>query len=317
MIPYIKVPDLKILDPLIIHPFGILVATGVLVGTALTTRRAKKLGFDVHILNSFVTWMLVSGFIFGHVLDQLFYSWEEVKRNPISLIKLWDGLSSFGGFTGAIIGIVLWKIVEWVPGRGLKWHGFPGRPILPFADLVLSVFPIGWMFGRMGCSVVHDHRGALAPPGTLVAVTYPPETGYIDPAWVKKIGFIELINGPDLRFDLGLLEMMFTVIVAICFTATWGRKLATGTYVVAACLCYAPVRFVMDYFRLQKAQGGDVRYAGLTPAQWACIALFCFGLYMAYYVANLKKKGLDPSARYKVKTRESSEPKLVGGASPG
>ena len=39
-------------------------------------------------------------------------------------------------------------------------------PIMPFCDLILSVFPVAWVFGRSGCSVVHDHQGMKAPAGT-------------------------------------------------------------------------------------------------------------------------------------------------------
>src|SRR5260221_13138571 len=98
MIPFIQVPDLKV-GFLTLHPFGILVATGVLVGTALTTKRAKRLGFDLVKLNSFVTWMLVAGFIGGHLLDELFCHWADVKARPYSLFFLWGGLSSVGAFT--------------------------------------------------------------------------------------------------------------------------------------------------------------------------------------------------------------------------
>ena len=45
-------------------------------------------------------------------------------------------------------------------------------PILPFADLILSVFPVAWVFGRSGCSVVHDHPGMKAEPGSLLAVAF-------------------------------------------------------------------------------------------------------------------------------------------------
>jgi len=50
MIPYIHIPEGHI-GPLPIHPFGILVATGVLLGTSMTTRRARTLGWDVNKLN--------------------------------------------------------------------------------------------------------------------------------------------------------------------------------------------------------------------------------------------------------------------------
>ena len=109
MIPFIHVPDFHILGvPL--HPFGLLVATGVIIGTALATRRARLRGYDLDKLNSFITWMLVAGFMGGHMLDEIFYHPDELVRRPWSLFLLWEGLSSFGGFTGALIGVLLWKV---------------------------------------------------------------------------------------------------------------------------------------------------------------------------------------------------------------
>ncbi len=155
MIPYIHVPDLQI-GPVPLHPFGVLVATGVFVGTSITTRRARTLGYDVVELNSFVTWMLITAFLVSHVLDSLFYHWDEVLSRPWSLLMPWTGLSSFGGFVGALAGILAWKYLV-IDDKGRPHKRARPAPILPFADLVLSVFPIGWMFGRAGCSTVHDH----------------------------------------------------------------------------------------------------------------------------------------------------------------
>ena len=289
MIPYIKVPDLHI-GPVPLHPFGILVATGVLVGSSLATRRARILGYDLVKLNSFITWMLVSGFVLSHFLDDLFYHWDEVVRRPWALFLPWEGLSSFGGFVGALVGIVLWKYFAIEDGR-LRRRNHP-QPILPFADLVLSVFPVAWMFGRAGCSTVHDHPGAHAAEDTLLAVAYPLRPG---DGTVTKIGFIELIHGHYPRFDLGLLELLFTIILAACFALTWRRRLATGTYIVASALAYAPVRFAMDFLRVPETEGGDTRYAGLTPAQWSCFALFLFGLAMIGYMRHLRGRGVDPA----------------------
>jgi phosphatidylglycerol:prolipoprotein diacylglycerol transferase len=302
MIPYIKIPDLH-LGAITLHPFGILVATGVLVGTAITTRRARTLGFDLIKLNSFVTWMLVAGFLLSHVLDELFYHWEEVLKRPWSLAMPWEGLSSFGGFVGALVGIVLWKFFEVRDG----WIRVRPRmaPILPFADLVLSVFPVGWVFGRMGCSVVHDHPGARTTADTLLAVTYPLREG---DGTVTKIGFVEFIHGHEPRFDLGLLELMFTVILAAAFAITWRRRLATGTYVVAAALAYSPVRFAMDFLRVPQNEGGDTRYAGLTPAQWCCIALFVYGVVMIFFVRGLRARGIDPADEMRAPPLDEASP---------
>lgn len=308
MIPYIHVPDLK-LGPLTLHPFGLLVATGVIIGTWLATLRAKQRGLDLEKLNSFITWMLVAGFLGGHMLDQIFYHPRELLHRPWSLFLLWEGLSSFGGFTGALIGIVLWKYFEAVsigriPLLGFTIPKFKKRaqvmPILPFADLILSVFPVAWVFGRSGCSVVHDHPGMKAEPGSLFAVAcqIPCHT----PTRVEKLaslgtGDLDLRWGTVAQFDLGLLEMMFTVVLASMLALTWRRKLTTGSYVAATALAYAPVRFAMDFLRVMPIKAddqADPRYGALTPAQWSCVALFVFGLVMVRKVWAIRESGQDP-----------------------
>jgi phosphatidylglycerol:prolipoprotein diacylglycerol transferase len=288
MVPYIHIPDFHI-GPVPLHPFGLLVATGVMLGTSVATRRARYLGYDVVQLNSFVTWMLVSAFALSHVLDHLFYHWEEVVRRPWSLLLLWEGLSSFGGFVGALVGVLLWKFFYLEDGARFRRRARPAA-ILPFADLVLSVLPLGWMFGRAGCASVHDHLGARATADTLVAVAHPLFPG---DGTVTHLGFIEFIHGHDPRFDLGFLELLFTIVLAACCALTWTRKLPIGTYVIVVSLAYAPVRFAMDFLRIPQAEGGDKRYGGLTPAQYGCIGLFVFGLAMIAYVRQLRLRGVD------------------------
>jgi phosphatidylglycerol---prolipoprotein diacylglyceryl transferase len=39
-------------------------------------------------------------------------------------------------------------------------------------------------------------------------------------------------------------------------------------------LMYCPVRFGLDFLRATDVARPDQRYAGMTPAQWACLATF-------------------------------------------
>jgi phosphatidylglycerol---prolipoprotein diacylglyceryl transferase len=297
MIPYIHVPDLK-LGPLTLHPFGLLVATGVIIGTWLATKRARERSLDIDKLNSFITWMLVSGFINAHMLDQVFYHWPEVVKRPWSIFMLWEGLSSFGGFIGGLIGVVLWKYFEAIPILRTPFFTisrFKRReapmPIMPFCDLILSVFPVAWVFGRSGCSVVHDHQGIKAPAGHFLAVAFGPA----DPTKTMHLpAGIELRYGNTPHFDLGLLEMLFTVIIATLFALTWKRKLPTGSYIAAVALAYSPVRLAMDFLRVRDIENADPRYGPFTPAQWATFALFVFGLVMIQVIRKNKKAGVDP-----------------------
>jgi phosphatidylglycerol---prolipoprotein diacylglyceryl transferase len=296
MIPYIQIPDGHI-GPVPLHPFGVLVATGVLLGTGMTARRARWLGWDVVKLNSFITWMLVTGFVLSHVLDSLLYHWSDVVKRPWSIIMLWEGLSSFGGFFGAIVGVILWRYFVIEDGRP-RIRATP-HPILPFCDIVASCLPLGWMFGRAGCASVHDHPGARAGVDTLLAVAWPVFDANGNPAanqHFTELWFIKLWDGHAApRFDLGLLELFFTILLTTCFALTWRKRLPLGSYVIAMSMSYAPVRFAMDFLRIPESEGGDTRYLGLTPAQYGCMGLFVFAVALIFYVRSLRKRGVDPT----------------------
>ncbi len=289
MIPYIVVTPLHV-GPLTIQPFGLLVAVGVMIGMTLATRRARSLGLDVREFQSFVTWTLVVGFVLAHVLDSVLYHPREVLERPWLLLKLWDGLGSFSGFFGGILGALAWKhyrmVEPGVPSAVLKIPRFERRVaparILPMADVVLAVFPVAWIFGRAGCTVVHDHPGARTASRALLSVAY-------GPGPMTDFGLFALRYGDSPRYDLGLLEFLFAIVLAAVFAMTWRWGGAKGWYVVATSLVYAPVRFGLDFLRASELDGGDPRYALLTPAQWACLGLFLFGLIMAWHVSSPRR----------------------------
>jgi phosphatidylglycerol:prolipoprotein diacylglycerol transferase len=316
MIPYIKVPDLHPLGItwLPLHPFGLLVATGVLLGTMLANRRARKLGFDLEQLNSFITWMLVCAFVSGHVLDEILYDPKRIVEDPKSLLMMWAGLGSFPGFVGAVVGVVLWKFIDYRPrtpgGRAWFVLNRPARPILPFCDVILSVFPVAWVFGRSGCASVHDHPGEVATGYAPLAVQFPSATPAVTdgPGVHTSFGPITFIHGQFPRYDMGLLELLFTIALASLLALTWRKRLPTGTYVAVTCLAYAPVRFMMDFLRIKDVHGADPRYFGFTPAQWAAFAMFAFGVVIALYVRHLRVRGIDPADAVRARPAPPASP---------
>jgi phosphatidylglycerol:prolipoprotein diacylglycerol transferase len=257
-IPYVQIPDLTLVPahafgafpaaPIALKPFGTLVALGLYFGSRAALHAARRRGVNERALVSFLTWIVLSSFFFGHVLDTLSYYPREVLRDPWSLLRLWEGLSSFGGFTGAIIGGFAWRL----------WYR---TPILAYTDVVTSCFPVSWTFGRLGCSIAHDHPGLHSE--AWFAVRYP--------------------DGG--RIDLGLLELAITVPLMLAFLWLMRRPRPWGFYAGAMCAYYAPLRFALDFLRERAgaviggyAVGGDARYFGLTPAQWASVPLFLLGV---------------------------------------
>jgi phosphatidylglycerol:prolipoprotein diacylglycerol transferase len=177
----------------------------------------------------------------------------------------------------------------------------PPRSILPFSDVVLSVLPLAWILGRAGCSSVHDHPGAVAGAGSALSVAFPsPSPGDVDgPGTHSAFGPITFIDGHYPRYDLGLLELMWTVVLSVVLLFMWRRRLPTGTYVAFVSLAYAPARFAMDFLRIRSAEGGDPRYANLTPAQWCCVVLFLAGLAVVAHVRTLRARGMDPANAFR------------------
>jgi phosphatidylglycerol:prolipoprotein diacylglycerol transferase len=289
MLPYVRLPAIE-LGPITLHPFGLLVATAVFVGTELTLRRGRKLGYDVEKVRSCVAWMVATGFVLSHVLDSLAYHWDDVVRRPWSLLMIWENMSSFGGFIGAVVGLVVWKYFE-TSGLWLRRRARP-LEVLSFADLVLSVYPIAWIFGRTGCVLAHDHPGIRAASALAVAYPSPSEAR----AWDAE-GRIGLLYGHEPRFDMALFELAFTVVLAVCYVLAWRRRMPTGTYVIVTALAYAPARFAMDFLRASAEEAGDPRYAGLTPGQWACIGLFAYGIFLLVYTRRQRVSGSAPTER--------------------
>jgi phosphatidylglycerol---prolipoprotein diacylglyceryl transferase len=261
-IPYLEIADFTLVPahligsfppaPIALKPFGTLVACGVYFGCAAAVRHARKLGMSERAMVSFLTTIVITSFILGHMLDTLSYYPEEVLRDPWVLVRLWEGLSSFGGFTGALVAGVIWRFRHKVP-------------LLAYADVVAASFPVSWTFGRLGCTIAHDHPGVRS--NAWYAVQYP--------------------DGG--RLDLGLYELLITIPLMIVFLRLQAKPRPWGFYAGVMCTYYAPLRFLLDFLREREdaavaglIAGGDARYLGLTPAQWCCVPLLGLGLYLLH-----------------------------------
>jgi phosphatidylglycerol---prolipoprotein diacylglyceryl transferase len=261
LIPYIEAPekvlveDLPIIGPLKLQVFGPLVATGVILGWRRCLHYAKLKDIDEFLFRDYLFWMLVAAFVISHWVSVIFYFPHQIKEDPLVLLYIWNGLSSVGGFFGAFIGMM------WF----LKKHD---QPVIVYADATIFGLLLGWVFGRAGCSLVHDHPGKIVPEGTFMAVGPWP-----DGTW---------------RYDLGLLEFFFalTLMLIVYFLVDWNKK-RPGWLVGLVVTAYAPYRFFLDFLRAEDPgrviSTPDARYGGLTTAQWFTIAFLCVGLYLLFF----------------------------------
>lgn len=63
------------------------------------------------------------------------------------------------------------------------------------------------------------------------------------------------------------------MVIAALFFVLGRKSRRPGFFLSLFLVLYAPFRFAVDFLRTV-----DVRYLGLTPGQWGCIALVVVGL---------------------------------------
>jgi phosphatidylglycerol:prolipoprotein diacylglycerol transferase len=244
MIPYFNIVFPGIFR--LIHLFGILVAIGILVGMRLTRKRGRELGLTDENIDSMIAYVLITGFIIAHLFDVFAYQTFGGHPSFWDIVNPFAGLSSFGGFIGAVSALFFWC------------YRFK-QPVMPYADALAYGLAIGWMFGRLGCFTAHDHPGMHTH--FFLAVRYP--------------------DGP--RHDLGLDEAVWAAGVALWFAWLRRKPRPVGTYVTLLTLAYAPVRFAFDFLRAHDGPLQDPRYYGLTPAQWGCFVVVVWGVMLAVW----------------------------------
>lgn len=252
---------------LAIHPFGLLVATGVVAGAALARSKAQRDGLHPETVMNLAGWVLVPAFVCAHLFDDLAYRPALLVERPWHLLMIWDGISSFGGFFGAAAGAACWSHRRELPG-------------IAFADPIAFAFPLGWLFGRLGCFVVHDHPGHV--------------TSFF-------LGVEDYEVGPppyQVRHDLGLYEVIWSAAVLALFFALARRPRPRGLYLALLPLLYAPVRFGLDFLRATDVPQHDPRYLGLTPGHYAALLLLALGATVAWRVARRPWPDIPPSVRW-------------------
>jgi phosphatidylglycerol:prolipoprotein diacylglycerol transferase len=258
LIPWFKLEPWRIALPfgtVKVQPFGVLAALAMLVGAHFAQRRARELRLPDEVMGEFLTRTTFYGLIAAYLLNIAMYSPEEVwaiAREPSLLFTRWYGLSSYGGFIGGALAAV--------------WFARRRRlSLLALGDAWCFAFPFAWVFARLGCFSVHDHPG--------VASTFFLAVDDYDHSGIA-------------RHDLGLYEALASVPLAVCFWLRSHRRQATVSYLALVLCYYGPVRFALDFLRATASDGGDIRYLGLTPAQYLSLALACAGARLALRLRN-------------------------------
>jgi phosphatidylglycerol---prolipoprotein diacylglyceryl transferase len=262
-----------------IQAFGVIVAAGVLIGAALLRRYAEWHGVSDEHIRGLTGWITVTGFLGAHWFNAIFYEWDKLSKDPVLFFKLWDGISSYGGFVGGAAGFALY----------VWWKRLPVRL---FADIAIVGLLPAFSIGRIGCTVVSDHVGAFVDKTqwyAALAMNYPRDAAEYTQGKILSEVADQIAKhpkaGPEdthiLLWNLGLVEFLYLVPVnlfILWYAFRSSKRGNAGMIAVMAGVLYAPVRFFMDFLR---PTGSDPRIAfDLTFAQVISIVAFAVAVYV-------------------------------------
>jgi len=247
MFPYIESDQWRV------RPFATLVVLAIATGYMIGLRRLMRQGIARERVSELALWVTLGGFFCAHAL-KLVYSpgaFAAALRHPLQFLSIGNGLASFGAFVGALAGglIFFW------------YRSIPVSEWFIYSDAGAFVVPFAWAIGRLGCYLVHDHPGLRT--SSWLGVKYP---------------------GGN-RFDLGLLEMLFLLLLGCAFLLLDRRKWPRGFYCTAFLLCYGAFRWGLDQLHVDPP-----RFAGWSVDQIASLSMIAAGIACVFEMRRLKER---------------------------
>jgi len=272
MIPYFPQPEYHLFGPVTVHAFGAIVALSVVAGWRMAVARSRTKGLDPELVQDLLLYVILSGFVVAHLYSVLAYFPREAMEDPLLLLKIWEDISSFGGFAGGLLG--LWLFFRF------KARHIDAVARLRYLDVIAYVFPFAWAIGRIACTVAHDHPGAVTTFPLGISLESPEAQAYIASFYREAGRLAELPPRAELAkmgfHDLGWYEFLYVLCLMVPAFLVLDRKTRPPAFfLIAFPLLYVPARFFLDFLRI-----GDARYFGLTPGQYAGIAVFLAALFL-------------------------------------
>ena len=198
---------------------------------------------------------------------KLLYLLPLLPRLAVELPLLWEepgefyarylsgGMVFYGGFFGGVA-------AAWGAAKYLRLR------LSDFFPVLVPALPLVHAVGRVGCFCAGCCYGRAAPPPWGIAFTH----AIAGPNGVPLL--------PVQLWEAGAELVIFAFLLWYA-----GRAAGPGQMLRAYVFCYAPVRFVLEWFRGDPARG---MYGPFSTSQW--LSLVVLALALAWPVAGRKLK---------------------------
>lgn len=113
-------PEIFSLGPLSIRWYGLLFASGFLIGYYIGEKMLKSENVNQKWIDSLFFYIIIATVVGARLGHVFFYGWDYYSQNPGEIFKVWHGgLASHGGALGILIAMYLHS--KWVTKRTMLW----------------------------------------------------------------------------------------------------------------------------------------------------------------------------------------------------
>jgi len=285
-------PILFKLGPANIYSFGLMMAIAFLTALNFFGKEVKRRGWDEkHV--TWITMIALIGGVAGSKLFSIFEDWHEFTLSPIKTIFSPSGLTFYGGFILATLGIAYY-----LKKKKLSFY--------QFADIIAPTVFIAYGIGRIGCQLAGDGDYGIPTKLPWGAYYY---KGTAKPTYVMEDYFkrfpeerivwkydslktipagIDAMGQSYNKFDeetpchpTPIYEMLFAF---ISFAFLWSRRqkyeLQSGKLFGLTIILMGIERLLVEFLRINQL------YLSLSMAQWISIVLIFYCSYLYFRKRN-------------------------------
>jgi phosphatidylglycerol---prolipoprotein diacylglyceryl transferase len=209
-----------------VYTYGVLVATGVVLGLLYARRQAARMGLPPRDVWNLGIYMIFSALIVSK-LWLVVTNWDYYAANRseiFSVTLLQSGGTFYGGVLGAVLAILVYS-------RARGW------PLLPVFDISAGALPLAHAIGRLGCFAAGCCFGK--------PIALPWGVTFTDPDAARLAGTpLGVPLHPTQLYEAGAEFLNFLLLVWLGGRQRFGGEIL-GTYFIL----YGTERGVIEFFR--------------------------------------------------------------------
>jgi len=264
------------IGPLDIHWYGVMYLLAFLsfwvIGNHRATRQLWR-AWSKQDVSDILFYGMLGVILGGRIGYMLFYGFELLVDNPLSMFKVWDGGMSFhGGLLGVIFAMA------WFARR-------TGRSFWQVADFAAPMVPLGLAFGRLGNFIGGELWGRLTdvPWAMIFAKSTgfgPTDTAALNDAW-RSGALDQLARHPSQLYQAGLEGLGLFLILMWYSRKPRPQAAVSGLFLLG----YGGFRLIVEFYRQPDAHLGFLAMQWLTMGMLLSLPMILAGtiiLLLAY-----------------------------------